>query len=165
MESGALLDTSRAPLIGLGEGSRGVTELMMREGVNPTGLLIDSPIDELEDWAAGDPLVAEGLRRVYLDSDAQDYNWNQWSLARMASVAVDELPNIPVAVVYSSIDPQVPAGNITRLSEKFEGDGAMRCEIDTEANKHVQSNGNIALAPDWVGFLDGGDKPAQCLEQ
>lgn len=165
MESGALLDTTSTLLIGLGEGSRGVTELMMREGVSPAGLLVDSPIDELDDWAAGDPLVAEGLRRIYLDSDAEDYNWNQWTLARMASVAVDELPDIPVAVVYSSIDPQVPAGNITRLSDKFEGDAANRCEIDTEANKHVQSNGDIALARDLVTFLDGGDKPARCAEQ
>ena len=83
----------------------------------------------------------------------------------MASVAVDELPDIPVAVIYSSIDPQVPAGNITRLSDKFEGDTANRCEIDTEANKHVQSNGDIALARDLVTFLDGGDKPARCAEQ
>lgn len=165
METGALLDTSSTLLIGLGEGSRGATELMMRDGVNPAGLLIDSPIDELEDWAADDAAVAEGLRRIYLASDAEDYNWNQWTMARMASAAVDELPDIPVAVVYSSIDPQVPAGNITRLSEKFEADTADRCEIDTEATKHVQSNGNIVLARDLVTFLGGGDKPAQCADQ
>lgn len=160
-ESGALIDTSETLLVGLGDGARGATELLLRDDVNPSAILIDSPIDELEDWATSTGVQA-GLERIYLGSTEEGYNWNQWTLARMASAAVDSLPDVPIALVHSSIDPQVPAGNSERLLEKFDETDPLRCEIDTTANKHIQTNGDALLARDLVAWLAGGDLPAQC---
>lgn len=157
--SGALLDTDTVYLIGLGDGARGVTELLIRDDTAVAGVLLDSPHDDLESWSA-QPGVQEGLYRMYYGSrDNADYNWNTWSMRRLANQGL--LPDIPVMLVWSSIDTKVPSGTTESLVTAIEG-LPQGCVDDIERAGHVYSNGQIALSTDVVSFLTTGERPSRC---
>lgn len=135
--------------IGLGEGGRAVSELL-NAGYSPTGVLVDSPPDDLSPYW-DDPVFSsytEGLERLYPGEDTAE------KIASSASGSLATAATLPdrTIYVYSSIDPQLPlevhSAAIERLDSLPEA-----WVYDVGISAHVVSNRNPMLADDLVEHL------------
>ena len=147
--SGAVWDKDSLYLVGLGDGARGATELVRRQPDGLKGLLLDSPIDDLEQWQAEVPGVDAGLARIYYETDEGDVDLLHWSLKRMLN-STDYLDGVTIGLVHSSFDPKVPADNLTKTLNAMPNSA---CVVDTEAAAHVATNSDLALAQAMVDFV------------
>ncbi|MCB9764404.1 MAG: hypothetical protein H6739_31815 [Alphaproteobacteria bacterium] len=170
-----LIDLQRMYWIGLGDGSRAVIDLLGTRDVGPVGVLLDSPIDDLEMWGDQSPQVAEGLARVYNPTRDSEFDWREWELRYMwnRAVSAEQVEEFPamgdidrLAVIHSTSDPQVPNGNLERLTNSFANTTVPNapdvCAIDTGRVAHVFSNGDQATARELVDYLVNGTRPANC---
>ncbi|HJN73648.1 MAG TPA: hypothetical protein QGF58_06905 [Myxococcota bacterium] len=163
----ALIDSGEIYLVGLGDGALGVADLIRHEE-RPAlaGVLLDSPVDDLDDWAET-PGVGDGLARIYFEPGADDTGGEsslaEWSIKRL--VADGGFDEIPTMLVHSSVDPRVPSGNVDGLVTKLEERGQVpSCVVDTGEAAHVQTNADIALARDVVNWLTTGES-SRCPEE
>jgi len=159
----ASLDTDTLYLIGLGDGARGVNDLVKR-GDRPeiAGVIIDSPIDDLDAWAET-PGVDEGLARIYYDVAGSDDTGGASSYNRHAikrAVSEGDWDGVPTMLIYSDVDPRVPSGSTAGLVTKLDERGQVTsCVVQTGEAAHVQSNSDIVLARQAVSFLTEGECP------
>lgn len=176
------IDPNRIYLVGLGDGARGSIHLMRRltnddEGRTVPyaaikGILLDSPVDDLEGWGASGSGVEEGLVRVFYDPTVtEDPLLRQLSLRRVINEDPKDntgygIRKTPIAIVYSNADPKVPADNLDALinvmTEKDGGASSKYCIYNTKQPKHVFTNSDIVLARDFVDYLLTGEQSAKC---
>ena len=181
---GVDLDPDQLYLIGLGDGGRAVTEVLLRgcdyedsdgdgeiaagewDGGNdwaPAGVMIDSTPDNLTIYTEDPSLYTQeivGLRRIFVqDEDAiDDYDVLDDLSLRYAIKRImddDDLPGRSV-VLWSSADTQLPDDGIKELVNYFADDDSALV-IDTEQTGHVFSNADSALAEEALDFLLGAD--------
>ena len=155
----ALMDPDQLLLVGLGDGARGATELVLREPPGLVGLLLDSPVDDLQHWQEEVPGVDVGLSRIYYETAGGEGDWAKWSLKRTLNTT-ELLDEVRIGLVHSSFDPKVPSDNLAgTLSALIPADA---CVVDTEAAAHVQSNSDIDLARELVAFVATGEELGVC---
>jgi hypothetical protein len=150
VDLGALESNGTFFLVGLGEGGRGVSELVATTalGAPPAGVLVDSPVDDLTRyWSNPDPAVyastVAGLNRIFPGGAAQ-----------AAEKTLANSPTLPpkTALIYSSVDPSVPAGANDAAAARIAGFGLVR---DVNLPQHVQTTSDAILAGEAVDFLVG----------
>lgn len=145
-------------LLGLGEGGRGVFELLAHADMPPTaGALFDSTPDDLSPYLHAPEVFGdevEGLARIFV-GEALD-NVTDWSLAHRASSLT-----LPPHVVYLWSD-----GN-TRLPVDTMAGGASALlsqpgawVVNTHEPNHIISNSDPTRAGEVVEFLMTGLKPS-----
>lgn len=153
------LDTSQLYLIGLGEGGRAVTELMLSDTLPPGGVagaLYDHSPEDLGAYLQNEAEFAaeiEGLSRIFGESGLDGLS--DWSVGAVPS---DDLPT-NLAYLWSSQDPRLPPGASAAGAAALEDAGAAWV-YDTGARAHVATNGDISLARDVVDYLMTGMEPA-----
>jgi len=144
-------------LVGLGDGARGITELLNHENNADRvfrSVVVDSTPDLLEGWASAsgwDGDFAAGLKLIYGSEpatvDATD------SLAVVA--AEGRLPERS-AFLWSSLDPNVPQAAVVPTALSLTELGLGTVVLDTAVAAHVWSNQNADLALDVVAFMTDG---------
>ena len=153
------LDPELIFLIGLGEGGRGVVELLMRDNTPPiAGVLLDSSPDDLTPYIA--PLntfqdVEEGISRIFGEKDLARIQ--DWSLKSMIDANTPLPPR--VGLVWSDGDPRIPLDAIQPTALAVEQlDGAWVQNM--RSSGHVFLNSNPDLAAAAVEYLLTGTIPA-----
>jgi len=145
-------------LIGLGEGGRGVAELLAREDLPAvTGALVDSAPDDLGPYLKSPDSFAdeiEGLARIFPSDDAETIS--DWSLAHMA-----EDITMPTNMVYlwSDGDTRLPAGSMSGAANVL-ANMPGPWVVNTREPGHVISNSDLTRAREIVDFLQTGIKPS-----
>jgi len=149
------IDPSQLHLMGLGDGARGVINIVNQDNTpNIAGVFVDSPVDDLTVWAT-DPAFSDealGLQRIYNYSPGNEPYWNNYTLK--ALINQNYLNGARIALVYSDSDPRVPypqsnfANMVTAVEAHEEG-----LIVNTELPAHVHSNSNPVLAREVVSFL------------
>lgn len=152
------LDTSRIYLIGLGEGGRGVTELLLREQTPAiAGVLLDSVPDDLTPYV--DPLdtfseIEVGLSRIFGEKD----------LARIGDFSMrallDSGASLPprIGLVWSDGDPRLPIDAIAPTADAIAAhDGSWVHNARTQ--DHILLNRDPELAAAAVEYLLNGTIP------
>jgi hypothetical protein len=148
------LDASSMYLVGLGDGGRGVMELL-NHPASPTfaGAAVDSVPDTLSamvNQPADYEEEIEGLSRIFDDLEDID----AYSFA--AGV------NIPDRFYYlwSSANPQLPTGATQPAAATLSGEMGVVVH-DAQIQDHVLSNSDTELAETLVSFLLGPDEGAE----
>jgi hypothetical protein len=151
------VDADQLFLVGLGEGGRGVAELLHRADTPPiAAALVDSSPDALSVWAGDSITFADevtGLERLFGAENLGTVDDASLEAAVVAGAAPDR-----TAVLWSSVDPGLPAGMIT-------GAGAAVASlpagwvVDTGAATHVQLGDDPELAAEATAWLLG-ESPA-----
>ncbi|MFT5682360.1 MAG: hypothetical protein ACI8RZ_003278 [Myxococcota bacterium] len=153
------VDPNSIYLIGLGEGGRGVVELLMRDNTPPiSGILIDSSPDDLTPFVSDPSTFAAqeiGIERIF-GTDNLD-NISDWSLLALAGQGA--LPD-RVGFIYSDADPRVPVASTTSTAEVIANlPGAW---VDNRGESaHVFLNRDIELAQAAVEYLLTGVVPPE----
>jgi hypothetical protein len=159
---GALLPVSwngELYLAGLGEGGRGVTELLTHDGL-PTigGILVDSAPDDLSPYVDGAVAWADevaGLERIFGKGLHDPVERARWTLSGAA--AEDLLPE-RVAYLWSHLDPRVPAAAMEGFAAEASTHEA-NWVVDVDVARHVLTNGDTALAAQAADYLLTGKHP------
>jgi hypothetical protein len=146
-------------LVGLGEGGRGVTELLLHEGMPPVdSILVDSSPDDLQPYV-DDPILwadeVAGLERIFGDAVTDPRSLSDWTLASAAEVG---LVPARVAYLWSSLDPRVPVAameGFATLAAGHEGNWV----ADLAVEQHVLTNADPALAAQAAEYLVSGTVP------
>ena len=160
-------------VIGLGDGARGVYDLVLRlhgnddYGARFSSVVLDSPVDDLDQWAATVTGVQGGLDRIFYgqrDTPGPPY----WSLPALLGLDeaygdFDFLDGTRVGVAYSGIDPRVPSGNLEAAQTALGGRPAT-CVVDTAQQGHVFLNADTNLARDLTQFAVRGIGNATCQD-
>ncbi len=153
-------------LIGLGEGGRGVVELMMRGDELPAirGALVDSAPDDLSAFTA-DPATfedeIEGLERIFTPDGIEDIH--TFSLA--ASMDTVRWPD-NLAFLWSDGDTRLPMDAVAPTAELLQQDpdgwleGTVVDVWNTHEMGHVASNSDVKRAKAVVDFLSTGTRPS-----
>lgn len=130
-------------MVGVAEGARGVGELIAG-GRAASAVLVDGPLDDVRPYVAAADLWAEeaaGVARLWPGTDPVP--------GTLAAAA-----NLPVArtgVVYSSVEPSVPAGMQAAIVARVTPGGGW--VLDTGATGRAQLSANASLAAqaaDWM---------------
>jgi hypothetical protein len=163
---GISLDASGVYVAGLGEGGRGAAELLRRvrdandQHAPPIkGILLDSTMDKLYPLHANPdqfPGYDEGLQRIFpedTDGIAPD-DIGQYSLDRWLSQYPDYL-KIPLQIVWSSADPQVPDDTLSDLLARQSLYPTYMTVTDVGTADHVFLNNDIDAARRAVTTLLG----------
>ncbi len=146
-------------LAGLGEGGRGVTELLTHAGV-PTiaGVLVDSSPDDLRPYL-DDPVSwadeVAGLERIFGDALSDPSELAQWTLA---GAAAEGLLPARVAYLWSSLDPRLPVATMEGFA-KLDGADDGHWVVDLGVDRHVLTNADAALAAQAADYLLTGTLP------
>jgi hypothetical protein len=141
-------------LVGLGDGGRGVAELLTHEGMPPvTGALVDSAPDDLRAYlneAIDFEDEIEGISRIFREE--QLGNINDWSFT-------SDIP-LPERLVYlwSDGDPQLPSEAVATGASALSGKPGVWVR-NTGAQDHVLSNSNNQLAREVVQYMLDGTRP------
>jgi hypothetical protein len=144
--------TGELYLAGLGEGGRGVTELLTHADLpDVDGILVDSSPDDLSPYLENPTAWADvvaGLERIFGDELPEQRT--------LSSLAEDGLLPARVAYLWSSLDPRVP---VTAM-EGFAADTkASYWVADLGVGAHVHTNADAALATQAVEYLLTGTLP------
>ncbi len=151
------MDASSIHLVGLGDGARGVIDLLRHDDMPPiTSILVDAPVDDLADWQSEYQERADGLERIFADR-LEDPGLAWYSLEALADEGA--LDDVRVGVVYSAIDPQVPGGN---LDDTLEALPDSACVHNTDQSGHVFTNSDSSLAGAMVDFMVSGERTSFC---
>ncbi len=147
--------------VGLGDGGRGVIELLLDpDAPAPRAVLVDSFIEDLSPWA-DDPLFdreQEGLARIYHYTPGVDEpDWSAWTLQHL--VEQGALDDARLAIVTSSGDPEIPYArtHYDGLVAAVDARGLDALVDDSDEVVHVRSNRDDLLARSLVDFLLQGD--------
>lgn len=151
-------DPSQLFLVGLGEGGRGVGELLNIGNMPPVeGVLVDSSPDRLEPWLA-DPLAwpdeVAALADIYGSTDPAVVD-----AGSLYNLAKDGRLDARAGFVWSRIDPQVPAAAAQPTADTLEAETAGAWVWDLATPTHIQLNGDSALAGPAAEWLLTGDLP------
>lgn len=156
------VDDTQLYLVGLGEGGRGVSELLHRSDTPAVAAaLVDSSPDQLSVWL-DDPVAfaeeAEGLERIFGVDGTVDVDDTSLLTAVQGGLAPDR-----TGVAWSSIDPRLPVDMIlpaglavSALPEAW--------VVDTEAARHIQLNDDETLAAVAAEWLTTGAPPVDPAE-
>lgn len=144
----ATFDADRAYLVGLGEGGRGVAELLHGGLADPAAIVVDSTTDDLGPYYAAPDLYAEtvaGLDRVFVGGEPE--------ADATALAAVADLP--PMAFLYSDLDAAVPAGANDGILGVLAARDAQGNDlvVNTGVTKHVFTASDAVLSQqvaDWL---------------
>ena len=151
------IDSSSIYLVGMGEGGRGVVELLMRDNLpSVAGILVDSSPDDLSPYVGNPTAFAEqeaGLTRIF-GADNLD-NISDWSLLSLAGQG--RLPE-RVGFLYSDADPRIPQQSTAATAEVLSMMPGTWVENRHEA-AHVFLNSDMALAEAAVEYLLTGVVP------
>jgi hypothetical protein len=164
------LDLDQLYLVGLGDGARGVADLLRREDMPPVaGVLLDAPVEDLTTWATHDSFGAErvGLQRLYNfdwedpdDLERPEPTWSENSLHQLASDG--GFQGVRTAVLYSDADPRIPLpeNHYDSLVQAMSGvEGAW--VQNTGESAHVFSNSDFSLSTELVNYLLTGEIPIE----
>jgi hypothetical protein len=138
--------------VGIGEGGRGVAELL-NAGYQPNGVLVDSTIDDLRPfWTATNNGLYSGITAGLLRMFAGMEDTYLTSLA--------DAPWLPprTVFVHSSLDPQIPAG----ANDAILGRLATQPEAwvyDAALPSHVITQTDLELARQAVAWMTEGVLP------
>lgn len=149
-------DPTRLFLVGLGDGGRGVAEVLTHDNLPPVqGVLIDSSAENLSVYLdEPDTFGAEvdGISRIFREENLA--NVDDWSIA---SIDAALLPP-QVAMVWSSADPRVPLGASQPAADRLSSVPGTWV-YDTGRAEHVFTNANLTLAQEAVAYLQTGTLP------
>ena len=161
------LDLEQLYLVGLGDGARGVADLLRREDMPPVaGVLLDAPVEDLTSWATLDSFAAErvGLQRLYNfdgeDPERPEPTWSQNSLHQLASTG--GFQGMRTAVLYSDADPRIPLpenhyDSLVQAMLTVEGAWVQ----NTGESAHVFSNADFSRSTELVNYLLTGEIPVE----
>jgi hypothetical protein len=146
-------------LAGLGEGGRGVTELLTHADL-PTvdGILVDSSPDDLSPYVENPVAWADevaGLERIFGEELMDPSQRARWTLT---GAAEEDLLPARVAYLWSSLDPRVPVAAM----EGFAALAAMQESnwvVDMGVARHVLTNADAELAAQATDYLLTGTLP------
>ncbi len=151
------INPSAIYLIGLGDGGRGVVELLMRDNTPPiAGILVDSSPDILSPYINSAEAFADqeaGLERIF-GADNLD-NITDWSLLALAGQGA--LPD-RVGFIYSDSDPRIPVASTASTAEVLRAIPGTWVD-NRSASAHVFLNSDIELAQAAVDYLLTGAVP------
>lgn len=146
-------------LIGMGEGGRGVVELLLRDNTPPVaGILIDSSPDDLTPFISDPGTFVDqqkGIERIF-GTDNLD-NITDWSLLALAGQG--SLPD-RVGFIYSDSDPRVPVDTVAMTAEVLRQLPGTWVDNRNES-AHVFLNSDIELAQAAVDYLLTGVVPPE----
>ncbi|HMV69098.1 MAG TPA: hypothetical protein PKA64_19790 [Myxococcota bacterium] len=158
------VDPERIYLIGLGEGTRAVSELLsLREDLGgtpgsflyrPSAIVLDSPTDDLRPFydITGEAYesIRSGLNRIF--PGGRD-------TVMRGTLAFAQLGNVPdrTAMLYSANDTQIPAGaNDLALAHLAQKGSADMWHYRSILPEHVLSNADPSLAKAIADYLVDG---------
>jgi hypothetical protein len=149
LEAPAAFAADQTYMVGLGDGSRAVGELLGK-GYTPTSLLVDSPTDDLRTYMAEQTLYGQqikGLNRIF-----------PGGADSMVPGSLFSAPTYPArsAFIYSSVDPQVPAGANSAVLANLGGQ-AEAWVYDAAVSKHVFTGEDLATARQGVAWMLDAD--------
>lgn len=168
------IDTERIYLVGLGEGSRAVTELLNitdtvdGETVFPyrsaAAAVVDSPIDDLTPFYVNDSeafiSIRSGLNRIFVGGEAVVGN------GTLANIPNPAFPN-RMALLFSEVDSRIPAGGLTAAIDRMNTMSSSRSNLwihQSVEPQHVLSNADVVLSKAIADYLvegvSGIDDPA-----
>ena len=146
-------------LAGLGEGGRGVTELLTHADLPPVGgILVDSAPDDLSPYV-DDPVAwadeVAGLQRIF---GKALFDPVERARSTLSGAAEEGLLPERVAYLWSSLDPRVPAAAM----EGFAAQASTQepnWVMDAGVARHVLTNGDPTLAAQAADYLVTGTQP------
>jgi len=152
------LDRTQIYLIGLGEGGRGVAEILEENAILIQGVFLDSSPENLLPFVQ-DPDVYEeevtGLERIFFEEDLDDID--QWSIDSIE--AIDKLPE-RVGFFWSDADPRQPSETMAETAEILSDvEGAFVWNSGQAG--HIFLNGDQSLARHAVDYLLTGEIPPE----
>jgi len=156
------VDPDNLILVGLGEGGRGVAELLHREDT-PTvaAALVDSSPDSLAVWA-GAPLdfpdEHTGLERIFGIGNLEAVD----DTSLVAAVAAGAAPP-RTGVLWSSLDPRIPA-EMVAVAGAAVSDLADAWVVDTERPEHIQLASDPELSEAAAAWMLGEAPEAEADE-
>ncbi len=144
------IDANQISIIGLGDGGRGVAELLAHPEVPlPAAALVDSPPDLLSAYYA-DPALWEdeitGITRIFGEENVEAID--DWSLA---ALPIGELPP-RVGFVWSDVDPRQPREATAPTAALMESVPGAWVE-NTHKPTHASLNSDPELAAAAVRYL------------
>ena len=138
-------DADQIHLIGLGDGGRGVGELLTIDGLPPiTSALIDSTPDQMAPWLAEPatwPDEVDVLADIYGTTDPAEVD-----AASLLGAMRDGAQPAQVGVAWSSIDPQVPSATVADTADAAASLGSPSWSWDFSTATHLQLNGDLDRA-------------------
>jgi hypothetical protein len=142
-------------VLGLGEGGRGVAELLTHDGMpDVAGVLVDSAPDDLGPYV-DDPVTwadeVAGLERIF----GADVATAEWTLD--AAAEAGRLPE-RVAYLWSSLDPRVPVDAMAGFAATASQQPAYWV-LDAGTEQHVLTNADATLAAEAADYLLTGAVP------
>ena len=151
------IDANQIFYIGLGDGGRGVAELLSHPDVpKPAGLLVDSSPDLLSPYFDDPVLWADeitGITRIFGEDNIA--NIDAWSLAATPAASLPDR----VGFVWSDVDPRQPLATAAATAEVLTAQpGAW--VANTHEPTHVNLNRDPALAAAAVEYLLTGVVPS-----
>jgi hypothetical protein len=156
------VDLDRVYAIGLGEGGRGVTELLTSMVTDntfatyPAAVVIDSTADDLRPYYNSPAIYAEiitGLDRIFPDGPEST---QRGSLGLLARENPNALPS-RIAYLYSSGDTLLPPDSHGGLSDVAAAISAEELWVyQAITPTHVLTNGYPELSDQVAAFLEGG---------
>ena len=144
------VDPSQLYLVGLGEGGRGVGEVLAMGG-RPRGAMYDSAPEDLRPYYNNESAYADhvkGLNRIF-------YTDQKTETKEAMLVEQAWLPERMV-YVYSSTDPLLPSTAQTSALASLEASASYPEDFwveDLSQPGHVLANRNLSLAREYVAFL------------
>ena len=144
------IDASQIYLIGLGDGGRGVRELLLQPGPSIAGAAVDSVPDNLDAFVSR-PVDFEdeidGMARIYGD------------LSDIGSSSFANDTPLPERFYYlwSTSNPQMPIAASQPAASALRGQLGVVVK-NTGASDHVLSNSDMVIAEDLVTFLLGPEE-------
>lgn len=149
-------DAGQLHLVGLGDGGRGVGELLATNGLPPvTSVVLDSTPDQLAPWLADPdawPDEVAVIEDIYGSTDPADVDG-----ANLLGQLQDGTAPARVGMAWSSIDPQVPAATTAPTADALATAGGESWSWDATTATHIQLNGDVARAEAVAAWmLDGG---------
>jgi hypothetical protein len=151
------IDPSQFFLVGLGDGGRGVAELLARPELEGTvaGVVLDSTpdlasayVDDPGSWF--DELI--GMELLYGEAFTEDPDAT--SVYRHIQ---EGRITFPVGFVWSPLDHNVPPASTTPLAELIIAAGSPHIVIENQGGGHVFTNSDDVLAKAMVGWLSTGE--------
>ena len=150
-------NTSEVYLIGLGDGGRGVAEVLSHDNLpDIQGVLVDSSPDLLSPYL-NDPGTwseeVDGLNLIFGEKNTE--NIDDWSMAALQES--DLLPE-RVGFLWSDGDPRQPVETMSSTAEALATDSAFWVE-NMHSSQHIHLGNDIDLAQDAVDYLLTGNVP------
>ena len=156
------VDTSRLFLVGLGDGGRGVTEILSHPDMDPslvTSVLLDSTPD-LASAYVDDPAVwydeIIGLETIYGEGFREDPDAiSVLSLIEAGAVT------FPVGLVWTPLDHTIPPAATAPLASTMAAAGDPHIVVENQGAGHVFTNSDPVLAEAMVSWLSDGVFPSE----